>query len=39
MQFKRFYSVNQSIVAWFACLHQVGFFKSTLTNLGKCLGC
>ncbi len=34
MQFERFYSLNQSIVAWFAHLHQVGF-QPTLTNLGK----
>jgi hypothetical protein len=25
MQFERFYSLNQSIVAWFAHLHHVGF--------------
>jgi hypothetical protein len=34
MQFERFYSLNQSVVAWFAYLHQVGF-QPTLTNLGK----
>jgi hypothetical protein len=34
MQFERFYSLNQSIVAWFAHLHQVGF-EATLTNLAK----
>ncbi len=36
MQFERFYSLNQSVVAWFAHLHQVGF-KPILTNVGKCL--
>ncbi len=36
MQFERFYSLNQSIVAPFAHLHQVEFMP-TLTNLGKCL--
>jgi hypothetical protein len=25
MQFERFYSLNQIVVAWFAHLHQVGF--------------
>jgi hypothetical protein len=25
MQFERLYSLNQSVVAWFAHLHQVGF--------------
>ncbi len=34
MQFERFYSLNQSLVAWFAHLHQVGL-QSTLTNHGK----
>ncbi len=34
MQSERFYSLNQSMVAWFAHLHQVGF-QPTLTNLGK----
>jgi hypothetical protein len=37
MQFERFYSLNQSVVAWFAQLHQVGF-QPTLKNLGKCRG-
>jgi hypothetical protein len=36
IQFERFYSLNQSILAWFAHLHQVGF-QPTHTNLGKCL--
>jgi hypothetical protein len=36
MQFERFYSLNKSIVAWFAHLYHVGF-QPTLTNLGKCL--
>jgi hypothetical protein len=36
MQFERFYSLNQSIVAWFAHLHLIGF-QPTLTNLAKCL--
>jgi hypothetical protein len=35
MQFERFYSLNGSVVTWFAHLHQVGF-QPTLTNLGKC---
>ncbi len=34
MQFERFYSLNQSIVAWFAHMHQVGF-QPTFPNLGK----
>ncbi len=38
MQFGRFYSLNQSIVAWFAHLHQVGS-QPTFPNLGKiCCG-
>ncbi len=37
MQFEMFYSLNQSIVAWFAHLHQVGF-QPALRTLGKCLG-
>ncbi len=37
MQFERFYSLNQSVVAWFAHLHQVGF-QPTLTNLGNFCG-
>jgi hypothetical protein len=36
MQFERFYRLNQSIVAWFVNMHQVGF-QPTLTNLGKLL--
>ncbi len=32
MQFERFYSLNQTVVAWFAHLHQVGF-QPTITNL------
>ncbi len=36
MQFERFYSLNQSVLAWFAHLHQVGF-QPTFLNLGKCL--
>ncbi len=31
-----FYSLNQSVVAWFADLHQVGFHPTPIT-LGKCL--
>ncbi len=38
MQFERFYSLNQSVMAWFVQLHHVGF-QPTLTNLGKCLWC
>ncbi len=34
MQFERFYRLNQSIVAWFAHLHLVGF-RPTLANLEK----
>jgi hypothetical protein len=34
MTFERFYSLNQSVVAWFAHLHLVGF-QPTFTNLGK----
>jgi hypothetical protein len=34
MQFERFYSLNQSVVAWFAHLHEVGL-QPTLTNLGN----
>jgi hypothetical protein len=34
MQFERFYTLNQSIVAWFAHLNEVGFHPF-LTNLGK----
>ncbi len=36
MQFERYYSLKQSVVAWFAHLHQVGS-QPTFTNLGKCL--
>jgi hypothetical protein len=36
MQFKRFYSLNQIVVAWFAHLHLVGF-QPTSTNLRKLL--
>jgi hypothetical protein len=38
MHFKRFYSLNQSVVVvtWFAHLHQVGF-QPTFTKLGKLL--
>ncbi len=34
MQFPRFYSLKQSIVAWFSHLHQVGF-QPTFPYLGK----
>ncbi len=34
MQFERFYGLNQSVVAWFAHLHQIGF-QQTSHNLGK----
>ncbi len=34
MQFERFYSFSQNVVAWFAHLHQVGF-QPTFPNLGK----
>ena len=34
MQFERFYSIKQIIVAWFAHLHQVGIHP-TLTKLGN----
>jgi hypothetical protein len=33
MQFERFYSLNQSVVAWFAHLHQVGFQRKHLQYL------
>jgi hypothetical protein len=33
MQFERFYSLNQSVVAWFAHLHQVGFERKHLQYL------
>jgi hypothetical protein len=33
-QLERFYSLNQSVVAWFAHLHQIGFHP-TFLNLGK----
>ncbi len=36
MRFKKFYSLNQRVGAWFAHLHQV-CFQPFLTNLGKCL--
>jgi len=36
MQFERFYSLNQSIVAWFAHLHKVGFWLTlTIQNSGE----
>ncbi len=34
MQFGRFYSFSQSVVAWFAHLHQVGL-QPTIQNLRK----
>ncbi len=34
MQFEMFYSLNPSVVAWFAHLHQVGY-QPTSPNLGK----
>jgi hypothetical protein len=34
MQFQRFYSLNQSLVTWFAHLHEVGF-QPAFPNLGK----
>ncbi len=34
MQIERFHSLNQSVVAWFAHLHQEGF-QPTFPNLGK----
>ncbi len=37
MQFERFYSLNQSVVAWFAHLNQVEF-QPTLTNWGIICG-
>jgi hypothetical protein len=37
MQFERFYSLNQSVVAWFAHLQKVEF-QPTLTNLGSVCG-
>ncbi len=35
-KFERFYSLNQSVVAWFTHLHQVRFHPS-FPNLEKCL--
>jgi hypothetical protein len=38
MQFERFYSLNQNILAWFANLHQVGFqptFPNTICGGNK----
>jgi hypothetical protein len=37
MQFERFYSLNQSIVAWFSHLHQV-VFHPTFPNMGMFCG-
>ncbi len=34
IKYESFNSLNQSVVAWFSHLHQVGF-QPTLTNLGK----
>jgi hypothetical protein len=37
MQFERFYSLIESIVAWCAHFHQVRF-QPFLTNMANCLG-
>ncbi len=37
MQFERFYSLNHSVVAWFAYLHHLGFWP-TFPNLGNVYG-
>jgi hypothetical protein len=38
MQFERFYSLNYSVVVWFAHLHRLGFQPRTLPNLGNICG-